>query len=137
RIKEELRGEGGTGRPQIERAKREGRLPVSFAQQRLWFLDQLEPGSPFYNSSVALKIIGDLNITVVKRAINEIVRRHEVLRTSFRTVDGQPVQIITPQLRLELPVIDLEELSPGVCMREAQRLTNDEARSVIDITQPP
>ena len=70
------------------------RLPLSFAQQRLWFLDQLAPNNPFYNSPRAVRLEGRLDLDVLERVINEIVRRHEVLRTRFEVEDGEPVQVI-------------------------------------------
>src|SRR5205814_441663 len=85
-------------------------FPVSFAQQRLWFLDQLLPGNPFYNIPAALRLKTPLNVTALRRSLNEIVRRHEVLRTCFTVVDGQPVQMIAPVLELELPVAELRGL---------------------------
>ena len=76
--------------------------PLSFAQQRLWFLEQLEPGNTAYNISLALKLQGKLDILLLEQSLNEIIRRHEALRTTFTTVNGQPVQIIAPCLKLSL-----------------------------------
>ena len=88
--------------PVISRSGREGHVPVSFAQQRLWFLEQLQPGNPFYVSSVAVEIKGRLNIPTLEQSLNEIIRRHESLRTTFAMVEGVPVQVIAPELFLEL-----------------------------------
>ena len=68
-------------------------FPASFAQQRLWFLDELEPGSPTYNIAAALRLRGALDVAALKRSLNEIVRRHEALRTTFSVGDGQAVQV--------------------------------------------
>ena len=76
----------------IQRVARDGDLPLSFAQQRLWFLDQLVPGNPFYNEYIGVRFSVPLNPGVLERSLNEIVRRHEALRTTFQSVDGQPVQ---------------------------------------------
>lgn len=112
-------------------------FPLSYAQQRLWFLDQLEPGSPAYNISTAVRLSGLLDIDTLKRSLNEIVRRHESLRTTFTTIDGRPVQVIAPSLTLPLPLIDLSELSVAARESEAVRLMFDEARRVFDLGQGP
>jgi amino acid adenylation domain-containing protein len=100
----------GLEAPPIDRISREGELPLSFAQQRLWFLAQLEPDNPLYNSPAAIRLKGQLNIAALEQSLNEILRRHEVLRTSFKTVEGRPVQVISPATPLSLPAIDLSEL---------------------------
>lgn len=97
--------------PPILPVPREANLPLSFAQQRLWFLNQLESDNPFYNEPTAVRITGSLNANVLEQSLNEIVRRHEALRTTFVVVDGQPVQFIVPILTLTLPVVNLQELS--------------------------
>src|SRR3954468_4501228 len=85
-------------------------FPTSFAQQRMWFLDQWVPGSPVYIIPLAVRLAGHLRVAALEHSLNEIVRRHEALRTTFSVMDGQPVQVITPQLSLSLPVIDLRAL---------------------------
>ncbi|MDY7012705.1 MAG: condensation domain-containing protein, partial [Cyanobacteriota bacterium] len=82
-------------------------FPLSFAQQRLWFLNQLDPEDYAYNIPIAVRISGSLNMTVLEKSLNEIVRRHESLRTAFTTVDNQPLQIISAQLHLPISTIDL------------------------------
>src|SRR4028118_1288048 len=86
-------------------------LALSFAQQRLWFLDQLDPGNPFYNDLTALRISGSLNVAALEQAIQEIVRRHEALRTTFTRRAGKPVQVIAATLDVALPVVDLRGLA--------------------------
>src|SRR6185369_13671715 len=79
----------------IERAQREGNtMPLSFAQQRLWFIDQLEPGNPVYNTARGVRLRGALDIAALERALSELIRRHEALRTTFRDLHGEPVQVI-------------------------------------------
>ncbi|MDX6502434.1 MAG: hypothetical protein QOG23_5698, partial [Blastocatellia bacterium] len=102
----------------ITRAERGGPLPLSFAQQRLWFLDQLEPGLSAYTIPAALRIKGRLETEALRRALEEVTRRHESLRTSFGVVDGQPVQLIAEARRVELPVADLSQLAE--CEREGE-----------------
>src|SRR5438045_9594546 len=95
-LQKRLQGEAKTaGRPQISRSPRNGTAPLSFAQQRLWFLDQLAPGSPVYNISEALRLKGALDVTALEQSPKEIVRRHEAGRTTFRAGDGHPVQIVS------------------------------------------
>lgn len=86
-------------------------IPLSFSQQRLWFIDQLYHGSPFYNIPIAFHIQGHLNITALDQSLNEILKRHEVLRTNFTLVNGEPVQKIVPELNWDLSIINLEHLS--------------------------
>ncbi|MFZ5918977.1 MAG: amino acid adenylation domain-containing protein [Chloroflexota bacterium] len=112
-------------------------FPVSFAQQRLWFLDQFEPGSPYYNIPTAVRLKGPLDIDVLEQTINEIVRRHESLRTVFRTWGGEPVQIVFPDLILCVPVTDLRRLPPEKREREAMRLATEEAMRPFDLTRGP
>src|SRR2546421_6006707 len=85
-------------------------FPVSFAQQRLWFLDQLEPDNPFYNIAQAVRLTGPLDVAALVRSLNEIVRRHESLRTTFRSIGGNPIQAIASKLTLNIPTINIEEL---------------------------
>ncbi|WP_456443397.1 non-ribosomal peptide synthetase, partial [Caldithrix abyssi] len=97
--------------PPLTRQPRSGQLPLSFAQQRLWFLDQLSPDSPFYNIPAAVRIKGQLNVQALEKAVNEIIRRHEVLRTVFVNNNGQPAQKILDDVSFELPIIDLQNES--------------------------
>ena len=81
-------------RRQIPRRKSDGPVPASFAQERLWFIDQLEPGSPVYNIPMVLRLAGKLDVEALEQSLNEIVRRHESLRTAFLSVDGKPLQAL-------------------------------------------
>ena len=87
----------------LRRVSRDKDISLSFAQQRLWFLDQLEPGSTVYNVPGALRIKGPLDVGVLKESASEIVRRHEALRTTFSIVEGEPVQVIAPSLSFPCP----------------------------------
>ncbi|HEX7181365.1 MAG TPA: non-ribosomal peptide synthase/polyketide synthase, partial [Thermoanaerobaculia bacterium] len=121
----------------IERLPRGGALPASFAQQRLWFLDRLEPGSPFYNVPVAARLCGELDPALLARCLAEVVQRHESLRTRFAAPDGQPLQVIEAVVEASLPVIDLAALPPFAAVSEAERLGRQEARRPFDLGQAP
>lgn len=96
-------------------------FPASFGQQRLWFLDRLFPNSSCYNVVNVLRLTGLLNVTALEASFNEIVRRHEVLRTNFDTVDGKPVQLVLPELKISIPLIDLQSLPIGEREATAQQ----------------
>ncbi len=119
----------------IERVPRTEALPLSFAQERLWFLDQLEPGSPLYNVPVSLRLKGRLDLEAFAATFREIVRRHEALRTSFGEADGKPVQAIEEDATLEIPFVDVSHLQD----REAvlARLAEEEARKPFDLRRAP
>jgi amino acid adenylation domain-containing protein/non-ribosomal peptide synthase protein (TIGR01720 family) len=121
----------------IHPAPRDAELPLSFAQQRLWVLDQLEPGSPKYNLPAAVRLTGHLEVAALKQSLNEIVHRHEILRTSFATVDGRAVQIIAPELAIELPEIDLSNLPPSKREAEAKNLASEEAQRPFNLNSGP
>ena len=93
--------------PQIKTISRDGNLPLSFAQQRLWYLDQLVPNTPVYNLPEAFRLTGRLDIGALKRSLNEIARRHEALRTTFGMNEDMPVQIIASSFEMDLPLVDL------------------------------
>ncbi|MDT0454754.1 non-ribosomal peptide synthase/polyketide synthase [Streptomyces sp. DSM 41527] len=96
-------------RQQIPRADRSQPLPLAFAQQQLWFLDQLRPGDARYNSAVALRLTGPLDRAALSRALDAVVERHESLRTTFDDIDGRPVQQVHPAAPVPLPLHDLGE----------------------------
>ncbi|HEX8846788.1 MAG TPA: condensation domain-containing protein, partial [Pyrinomonadaceae bacterium] len=121
----------------IPRRARLNPSPLSFAQQRLWFLTRLEPDTPFYNVPTTLSLKGRLDIGALERTVNEIIRRHEVLRTTFAEADGQPVQIVAPAKWVILPLIDLSELPCETREAEAQQLVNNETRRPLDLTVGP
>ncbi|MBE9054229.1 non-ribosomal peptide synthetase, partial [Nostocales cyanobacterium LEGE 11386] len=127
----------GIEKTKIELVERSHQLPLSFAQQRLWFLDQLHSDSSIYNIPTAVNLSGSLNIAALKQSFNEIVQRHEALRTSFKTVDGQPIQVITPTLNLSIPIIDLSECSLLEQEKEIRRLAKQEVEQPFDLTQCP
>ncbi|HEU4558925.1 MAG TPA: amino acid adenylation domain-containing protein, partial [Longimicrobium sp.] len=111
--------------------------PLSFAQERLWFLDRLEPGSAAYNIPAALRLAGALDARALERALGEIVRRHEALRTVFSEVDGSPVQVIVPFGGFAVPVEVLPELSEADREAAVRRRTGEEARRAFDLSAGP
>src|ERR1043165_1899615 len=110
----------------IPRRQARSYAPLSFAQQRLWFLHQLEPESIAYNMPTALRLTGQLNTHALKWSINEIIRRHESLRTTFSVIDDQPTQVITAELTLELPIVDLQTFPAAERDARVMRLATEE-----------
>jgi amino acid adenylation domain-containing protein len=112
-------------------------VELSFAQQRLWFLDQLEPGSDFYNIPVALRLKGELDVAALEQSLSDIIARHESLRTTFASVEGQPVQVISPPNAFKLSVCDLSALPSQRAEIEAAALRDAEARLGFDLSEGP
>ena len=121
----------------IPSVPRDTNIPLSFSQQRLWFLQQLQPDSYFYNEHVALELTGSLNVAALEQSLNQIVRRHEALRTTFEMLDEQPVQIIAPSLTLTLPVVDLCKFSEAEQKTQVQRLATEQIQHPFDLVQGP
>ncbi|MFD2168469.1 amino acid adenylation domain-containing protein [Tumebacillus lipolyticus] len=124
-------GQGETA--QIRPMPRAGKLPLSFAQQRLWFIDRFEPGSSLYNVPTGVRLRGTLQVAALRQALQEIVNRHEVLRTSFSLVDGEPVQVIAPESVLLLPFADLRDIPEADREAQAMRLVHEEAGTPFDL----
>src|SRR5690349_4922801 len=134
----ETLGRNGLGEqiPPMKRASREaGLAPLSYAQQRLWFIHQLDPTSPAYNIPLAVRLTGKLDLVALRATLTESVRRHEALRTTFTVSAGQPQQIIHPPSELELPVTDLT--NDADVEREVQQIAEAEARLPFDLEQGP
>ncbi|MBZ4423351.1 condensation domain-containing protein, partial [Myxococcus sp. RHSTA-1-4] len=127
----------GTDVPVLTRAHRDGPLPLSFAQQRLWFLEQLQPGSAFYNMPLALRMSGSLELAALQRAYEALVLRHEVLRTTFRSENGEPFQVIHPAPLQPLQVADLGTVPSGQRQAEATRLATADALRPFDLAAGP
>ncbi len=135
-VERALRKEEKTGIPPIVRVARDGLLPLSFAQQRLWFVDQLQPGSAAYNIPAAVRLVGSLDPAALAAALSEVVRRHEALRTTFEPGPaGEPVQRIQLSARVPLPVIDLRGLACSEA--ELMRLARQEAGRPFDLAAGP
>jgi len=112
-------------------------FPASFAQQRLWFLDQLEPGTAAYNLVRAFRITGPLDARALTLAIRAIVHRHEALRTIFETVEGEARQVVLSKVEVQVPIIDLTHLPPSEAEPEALRIAGEEGKKPFDLTQGP
>jgi len=123
--------------PPIGQVARDGELLLSFAQQRLWFMHQLDPDTTFYNLPTAVRIRGKLDRDALARSINEIVQRHEVLRTTFTQVNGTPNQVIIPRQEIEVIDIDLSQYPEREREAEAHRIAAEDSKQTFDLAQGP
>ena len=123
--------------PPIERAPRDQRLPLSFAQRRLWVLDQIEPDNPLYNIPRPFRLTGTLNVNAFETALNGIVARHEILRTNYGSEKGEPFQVIAGERSQTLKVVDFTSVPVGEREREARRLVENDAATPFDLAKDP
>jgi amino acid adenylation domain-containing protein len=123
--------------PELLPESRDAEQPLSFAQQRLWFINQLDPGTAAYNIPLAMRLRGELNAGALERSLREIVRRHESLRTMFVAGGGKPAQVIANTVALELPVIDLSHLSGVRQQDQIDLLSTKEARTPFNLREAP
>ncbi|HEY8208949.1 MAG TPA: amino acid adenylation domain-containing protein [Myxococcaceae bacterium] len=121
----------------LQRVAREGDLPLSFAQQRLWFLQQLDPGGTHYTMSGAFRLLGPLAVAHLEWALSEVVRRHEALRATFHSAGGSPVQRLEGFTALELPLVDLGALPAADRAGEVERLAREDALRPFDLSRGP
>jgi amino acid adenylation domain-containing protein len=136
-IEEALKGDAGVTAPPLHSLADQDHLPLSFAQQRLWFLDQLEPGRSTYNMPTEIRLTGKLNVAALERSLSEVVRRHDVLRTTFLAVNGEPVQVVAPAHPVRLSILDLSEMGEEERQLETERHAVEEARRPFDLRQGP
>ncbi len=132
-----VNGAAAPAAPPLRPAPRSGPLPLSFSQEGLWFLEQLTPGSAAYNVPIALPLSGPIDVTTLERSLNEVLRRHEALRTTFQLVDGEPAQIVGAPAWFTLPLVDLRQLPKGERDQEAERLIAEEAGRPFDLARGP
>ncbi|HJT56835.1 MAG TPA: condensation domain-containing protein, partial [Ktedonobacteraceae bacterium] len=132
-VEQALNSERGVEIPPPVPVSREQDLPLSFAQQRLWFLDQLVPNSAFYNTPRSVRLSGRLHVMALEQSLNEIIRRHEALRTTFVSKEGQAVQVILPPRPMILSVVSLEELPESARQVQTRRLVDEEARQRFEL----
>ncbi len=116
---------------------RNGPLPLSFAQQRLWFLEQLEPGTGLYNIPQAFRLRGQLDAAALEESFNALIARHESLRTAFSSADGNPVQVISPEVRVQVVMEDYTSRPEAERFSEALRRAGEEAGRPFDLSQAP
>ncbi|HLK56987.1 MAG TPA: amino acid adenylation domain-containing protein [Chthonomonadaceae bacterium] len=133
----EARDETANPMPPLLPAARIQALPMSFAQQRLWFLDRYEPGNTTYNIPVALRLTGALDMDALQQSLNLLVQRHEALRTVFAVSEGEPIQIIQKFAPQDLPLTDLSSMGLVKRQEEARRLIRAEARRSFDLEHGP
>lgn len=112
-------------------------IPLSFSQQRLWFLTQLEPDNPFYNIPMALRLEGELDLGAFQQAVDQIVQRHETLRTAFTTVDEQPQQVIHPQMTIPIEAVDLSNVPNSQQAETVEQLAIATATQPFNLSQGP
>lgn len=123
--------------PPVVPVGREKPLPLSFAQQRLWLADQMEPGNHSYNAARAIRFEGPLNVPALHRAIEEILRRHEALRTTFPMEDGVPVQVVAEPGAPAFPICDLSDLSEMRKQADVTRMLSEESKRPFDLARGP
>ena len=131
------RTDPGEQAPPFTAIPRTGPIPLSFAQQRLWVLAQLEPDSTAYHIPIALRVRGALDTGALERSVHEVVRRHEALRTKFQRLNGVPMQVIEPVQPISIPLIDLQHLPDERCEQAAIRLATVEAERPFDLRYGP
>jgi amino acid adenylation domain-containing protein len=136
-VESALRPNRSDRKRRIKQADGTNKRPVSFSQARLWFLEQLEPNLPIYNIPMAFDIAGPLNVTALKHSLIEIINRHDILRTSFKVQEGEPVQVIAPELEIRLPIIDLSLLEETEQAGEYQRIEDGEIHCPFDLSKGP
>jgi amino acid adenylation domain-containing protein len=136
-LEKRLQGKGDSDFKTIPQRHRTDPLPLSFAQQRIWFLQQLEPDNPFYNEQIAIHLTGLLDVVSLEKSLNEMMQRHEALRTTFKMVEGQPVQIIASNLTLSLPVVNLCQLPEAQRQAEIQHIATEQSQRLFDLVNGP
>jgi amino acid adenylation domain-containing protein len=131
------RGSQETPVPEIKRLSTDQDFVLSFAQERLWFIEQFDRGNPFYNFPFAVRLTGTLDVEALHRSLNEVVRRHAVLRTSFVEKDGRPIQVISPARELALPIVDFSEFDETQRASSFRQFFQEETAKPFDLSSPP
>jgi acyl carrier protein len=136
-IEKAIRAEEGIVLSPIAPISRDRQLPLSFSQQRLWFIDRFEPDSAAYNVPAGVRLRGQINVPALEQALSEMIRRHEALRTVFAEVNGLPVQVIIPAEPLHLAITEIAGLSEDERLIEARRIVTDDAMLPFDLARGP
>ncbi|WP_153061809.1 non-ribosomal peptide synthetase, partial [Gloeocapsopsis dulcis] len=136
-LEKRLRGEVDSQLKVIPRLSQTSPAPLSFAQQRLWFLHQLDPNNPYYSELACVQLLGALNVDALEQSFNEIVQRHEALRTTFEVVAEQTVQVIHPTVTIRLPVVNLCLMPEVERQAQIEQLTTEIARKPFDLATAP
>ena len=137
RIQEQRRQQVGLDIAPIEPVPRTDKMPLSYSQQRLWFLQQLNPDSAAYNIPVAIRIRGEVDLTLLRQSVQAVVERHEILRTEIKTDNGIPYQTIRKTIPVEIPEVDLSGIPREQQQQEIERLIREEASRPFDISRAP
>ncbi|PLZ31919.1 hypothetical protein CBP27_20210, partial [Fischerella thermalis WC542] len=119
----------------ISKRKSSDVLLLSLVQERLWLLYQLQPDIPLFNDSILIHVTGKLDSIALEKSLNEIIKRHEILRTTFKIVDTQPIQIIAPTITLKLLILDLQELSKPEQEELVKQIITEQSSKTFDLTQ--
>jgi len=136
-LEKRLRGEVDFQLEVISKRSQISPVPLSFAQQRLWFLHQLDPDNPYYSELACVQLLGALNVDALEKSFNEIVQRHEALRTTFEIVEEQAVQVIHPDVTVKLPVVKLDLMPEVEQQAQIEQLTTEIAQKPFDLTTVP
>ncbi|MEM7353839.1 MAG: condensation domain-containing protein, partial [Acidobacteriota bacterium] len=131
------RGLAASNLPILPRTEKRSSFPLTFAQERVWFLHQMEPEDPAYHIAVSRRLQGPLDVAALQRTFGEIVRRHESLRSGFSAVDGKPLQVVRPAPGLRIPRIDLSRLPESRQHAETRRLLREQNRRPFDLVCDP
>jgi amino acid adenylation domain-containing protein len=123
--------------PPVVRVPRDRPLPLSFPQERIWFLEQLSPGNLAYNAQATIRLRGPLDAGALGATLTEVVRRHEIFRTAFSTIDGVPVQEVRPPMTVPLPLVDLGDVPEAERERRTEEVVRDTIRRPFELTDPP
>jgi amino acid adenylation domain-containing protein len=137
RIEEVRRATLGLPAAPLRPILREGELPLSYGQETFWFLEQLQPGSPVFNMDVAIRLRGPLNLAAAEQTFNEVVRRHEALRTTIVAREGRPIAVVAPPAPFPVQVLDLTGLPESEREGEARRLADEASRRLFDLERGP